>query len=255
MISDCAAVIIMDTHAKGILCGYRDAVFNWRHNFYDAAKKEVQETAVTIISKEEMNELLPIAETKIIPEEEEVIPEETETLSEEEVVPEEIETPPEEEAIPEVEETPVPEPTEPDITQRFRMSLDSRDNNAAPVNTMETLQQLFVTYPPAVPFAKQSRDAKWVAIQLSDTVPLKSKNLMEENFVKNAFERFGHILIGLISDTVRPQYIIGVPDVFNPEGRSQARKLGFMQFKCTEPPADISDIKGEFGYWLMFINL
>jgi hypothetical protein len=108
---------------------------------------------------------------------------------------------------------------------------------------------LFAEKPQVFPFATQKRDARWVEVAPSDPIPLPEnlQCLLESPFILSAFEKFGHLLLGFVED--EHQYIIGVPDIFSPESRAEARELGFMQFKCCDTTET-----GEFGYWLLFIK-
>jgi hypothetical protein len=141
---------------------------------------------------------------------------------------------------------------EEEIMQRFRSGLH-KPETPQEEDVREVLAGLFAHNPTVFPFSKQNRNAKWIQITPGDPVPTPLRDkLMAEGFVTSAYERFGHLLLGLVEEGPKPQYIIGVPDMFSPESRVKARKLGFMQFKCCE--ARQSE-PGEFGYWLMFMHI
>jgi len=123
------------------------------------------------------------------------------------------------------------------------------DNEA--INVMESI---LATNPPMHPFENLNREARWVRFVITDSVPMPANrpNLMDEPFVRAAYDHHGYMILGTTIDGGPKKYIIGLPSAYDPEHRGQAKNLGFSQFKCYQSPRAK---RGELGYWLMFINV
>lgn len=145
-----------------------------------------------------------------------------------------------------------------DIANQFHQALENLSRETTGKRKLtddmeQALQSLFVNNIPLHPFRKQNRDAKWVRISLKDHIPLPfhAPALLDEPFVAEAYRQYNHLIYGITTDSGRRLCIFGVPGVYSPEQRPQAIRLGFVQFKCCD---DVKTIRGEYGYWLMFIN-
>ncbi len=119
---------------------------------------------------------------------------------------------------------------------------------------MAQAERIFASYPNESPFKRQNRSAKWVKVTSGETppAPVNAPGLFSDPFISGARELHGHILLGMTDGAARNQYIIGVPDKYDPANRMKANALGFTQFK---PCDDVRISRGQFGYWLMFVNL
>jgi len=59
---------------------------------------------------------------------------------------------------------------------------------------------------------------------------------------------YEHFILGISESN---QYIIGIPGIYTPENRQQAKNLGFTQFRGLEINRPQF---GDRGYWLMHIE-
>jgi hypothetical protein len=139
--------------------------------------------------------------------------------------------------------------------QAFREELSKMKQEApSPPNLDETLAPVFGKYKAVTPFKRQNRAAKWVNVAPDEKLPtpINAPYIFDEPFVRDACGREGHILVGVTEGPGRRQYIIGVPEQYDPAVRVKANLLGFSQFK---PCEDMRLTKGMKGYWLMFVNM
>jgi hypothetical protein len=137
----------------------------------------------------------------------------------------------------------------------FKEELSNMKREAPPSPMIEEkLAPFFSRYKAVTPFARQNRAAKWVKVAPGESVPtpVNAPNILSEPFVTDACGRGGHLLIGVTEGPGRKQYIIGVPEQYDPAVRIKANLMGFTQFK---PCEDVRVTKGQQGYWLMFVNL
>jgi hypothetical protein len=250
-LNECTAVIIMATQVSyptGVLCGYKNGPVSWRNGFYKWGKEVtpinkpqfIEEPKPPVLTTEEWKALMPDNEAVL-----DIVTDKVTDI---------IETPFTIDIDSFQENEVNDEPCADDVLQPFHLDVPETDTEMEPsAKNIKALNELFNQKVAVIPFSKQNRDAKWVHITPDDSIPMPENNdLMADSFVLSAYERFGHLLLGFIEESQKPQYVIGVPDIFNPDSRLNARRLGFMQFKCCEAP---QSEQGEFGYWLIFINL
>jgi len=209
----------------------------------------------------------PIEPEPMEPEPIEPEPVEPEPIEPEPAEPELVEVEPEEQEEPEqaeegmkpwgevcpaepVTEQPTPPPATRPALETTEIPTEKTDNTDA-INSIEAIIE---DRPKVAPFAKLNRDAKWVHFAITDAIPMPQNRprLLREPFVRAAYANHGHLLLGVTTDSGPKKYIIGVPSVYEPEQRHQAKRLGFSQFKCNK---DERPQSGTSGYWLMFINL
>lgn len=104
------------------------------------------------------------------------------------------------------------------------------------------------------PFQKQKKDIVWVRIALSELVVLPGKIWIYLNnpFVAFSEKKYKHLILGKYFENKKEKYILGVPGVYLSNYRLEAGIQGFKQFKCCEDkrPSD-----GDYGYWLLKINV
>jgi len=102
------------------------------------------------------------------------------------------------------------------------------------------------------PFARQKSDIFWVRTSPSElpTFPLDYIKYMHHEFVKGAYGKYKHLIIGRTQIDGKTRYILGVPDVYSPELNKDAEELGFHQFKTCSGGL----MAGEHGYWLLVLG-
>ena len=102
------------------------------------------------------------------------------------------------------------------------------------------------------PFEKQNRNVNWVRVSIRELInlPIDYWNLANHPFVLSAYYKNKHMIFGC--DAKKDEYILGLPDKYQPEYKGILKKLGFVQFKCCQ---DKLPIKNDYGYWLMPIYL
>lgn len=236
------------------LCGYKDRPVMWQNRF--SFVREQEEKLIVEDEKFEVVEIKPVEEKEeeIAEEIVEEIEVEIEEMVEEVQEIQEIEEAVEIEEIKQEEEIKIIDivavekvekkeilPSEPHITPDYN-------------DAISVVENILANNPVMDPFAKLNRTAKWVRFSIADPVPMpyNRPNLLEEPFVRAAYANHGHLLLGATIDDGPKKYIIGIPSVYDPDQRPQARRLGFSQFKCNE--GDRAK-RGAEGYWLMFINM
>jgi len=144
------------------------------------------------------------------------------------------------------------------MAKAFREALDKlyEDNLHQNAENMPNSQFLsvFETKEAVTPFQRQARNTKWVRFNLSDSVPPPTNNphLFDDPFIHAALETHEHMILGKTVDQGPCRYIIGVPGVYGQASRLKAKRLGFVQFKCSR---DTHPTWGDAGYWLMFISV
>jgi len=113
---------------------------------------------------------------------------------------------------------------------------------------------IFESKEAVTPFQRQARNTKWVRFNLSDPVPppINNPHLFDDPFILAALEAHEHLILGKTIDQGPCRYIIGVPGVYDQASRLKAKRLGFVQFKCSR---DAHPTWGDAGYWLMFISV
>lgn len=290
-LSACVAVAVMAVRAAeptATLCGYRDAVISWKRAFYEVGKKAALTALPPVVASPPV-ETAP-AEAPLAAEAEEAVvvdldvsvtavPEtpyndvETPMASVNETTPDDaaatdlpadmdVETqavfaPNKTEETASSPET-IASDSLTEMAHQFHMALERLhgETNAA-CELTETVEQaltvLFEENIPMHPFRKQNRSVKWVRVAPKDKVPLPldATGLYDDPFILAAYRQYNHLVLGVTTDTGRRQYILGVPGMYAPEQRPQAVRLGFSQFKCCD---DTRVARGEYGYWLMFMN-
>jgi hypothetical protein len=208
------------------LCGYREHRVSWRENFYKAKEETKQKPA-----KKTVAEVIPEPLPEPVPE---VIPE----------------------PIPARKPDPVHKP----VPARKPQKSDSPAVQGAPrarkpkasvsSEISSAIETIFSTREHVSPFASEPQgEANWVKLGTFDAVPLPDNCplLLEEPFIRTAYEEFGHLLLGISAD--KSKYFIGVPCEFSSELRSQAKQLGFTKFRAAEHGD--TPKRGDMGYWLM----
>ena len=65
-------------------------------------------------------------------------------------------------------------------------------------------------------------------------------------FVLVAYYKNKHLILG--KNYQDNNYILGLPDIYQPEYKVILSKLNFVQFKCCQ---DKKTTRGDYGYWLM----
>ena len=251
-LQETAAVAVIATGAGRLdapLCGYRGERVAWKSGFYEkTATQPVPEAPAP------KPEIIPEPEA---PPEPEIIPE-PEPLPEPEIIPEP-ETPPEMEIIPEPEAPEImdaPVPPESILTPEEKETLTelfAEKTPPAQTNSFVT-DEIFKNLPPIHPFSGASNTGiQWARFTPKDNIPAPDDkpDLFNAPFIREAFEIYGHFILGIMKEDEATEYIIGIPGAFNAENQAQAEKLGFSEFKCFEdiPPEDDA-----FGYWLMFVG-
>ena len=147
-------------------------------------------------------------------------------------------------------------PPQSEIAKSFRVALDQLHadtvSRSTPHHSPQSIESLFATKERVFPFQRQTRKTDWIRFDLSDQVPppTNKPRLYQEPFILAALAEYGHLILGMTVAPGAKHYIIGVPNNADPESRSNARRLGFTQFKHCEDaqPGDA------LGYWLMFIT-
>jgi len=258
MLKEVVSVAVIATNATGVvspLCGYNDAQVSWRHTF------RVWKKAEPVLAAEELPPELPISEDSVAakPEKlhEELIPN---PVEEDVVLPHEAVTPVHEEVVPINDDEVEPLFQDPEPVQVISPPLATRPSTAmSPKNlgqsdTIQLLESIFNANTPCKPFTNQACNVKWVRCNQAEQMPLPSNrpHLMSEPFMLAAWADHEHFILGIAADCNPPQYVIGIPGTYTPEGNVAAERLGFTEFKCPkkDPPST-----GDDGYWLMSINL
>ncbi len=97
------------------------------------------------------------------------------------------------------------------------------------------------------PFEKQNKQIKWVRISLKELINLPIDFWLYANhpFILSAYYKNKHLILG--NNNKNDEYILGLPDKYQPEYKNVLRKLGFVQFKCCK---DKKPMKNDYGYWL-----
>jgi len=120
--------------------------------------------------------------------------------------------------------------------------------------TPDSLKDIFEIYESLSPFDHQSRPVKWVRITTKELkyLPVDYHLLMSSPFVASAYRQYQHLILGYVDDNWGRQYILGIPERYDPEYKTKTLRMGFNQFKCCE---NVRPQVGECGYWLMGIDV
>jgi len=112
----------------------------------------------------------------------------------------------------------------------------------------EEVESMIKTHTHMQPFEKQSRDVEWMRISLNEDLSLPDYicELLNEPFVKSAFNQYNHLILGKAVDEGAKRYYIGIPALYD----SKDKIVGFRQFKSSE---DKEPQAGDYGYWLVFM--
>lgn len=108
------------------------------------------------------------------------------------------------------------------------------------------LEYIFENNIPMSPFEKQTKEIKWVRLAIQEMICLPIDFWLYANhpFIYSAYCKNKHMILGRNSE----EYILGLPDKYQPEYKGLMSKLGFIQFKCCK---DKKPMREDYGYWLM----
>lgn len=112
----------------------------------------------------------------------------------------------------------------------------------------DELEYIFQHNTPMSPFQNQKKEIKWVRLALKELscLPIDSWTLINHPFIFSAYYKNKHMLLG--KNISNSEYILGLPDTYQPEYKTLMSKLGFVQFKSCQ---DKKAMKNDHGYWLM----
>jgi len=268
--NEAAAIAVMPmgtTRMEAPLCGYRNEPVAWRNGFYEKTtpiketpppkpeplKPELPEPPKLKPPEPELLKPEPIKPESPEPEPPAVmvIPEEVAVTTEpvpfdEEVIPTVI-LPAEEEMI----------PTESVLSEEEKEVLSDlfphTETVKAPVTRFNAPIDFSVMRSISPFVGGSGAGMKWARFTLNDKIIVldDKPDLFSEAFVLASYEVYAHFILGEVSDSETPEYVIGVPGRYSAAQNTQAKKLGFDEFKCYE---DIETAEDEFGYWLMFVG-
>jgi len=99
------------------------------------------------------------------------------------------------------------------------------------------------------PFEKQNKKINWVRLSLKELACFEINywTLVNHPFVFYAYKKNKHLILGQ-DNNKNNNYIIGLPDRYQPEYKNSMRKLGFTQFKTCK---NKNITRNDYGYWLM----
>ena len=118
---------------------------------------------------------------------------------------------------------------------------------------MTELDRVFARSTKMSPFKRQNKQVLWIRVSLQDLTALTdARRFVNHPFVASAYKKYSHLILGMSEDGLgRRQYILGVPEAYDPEFRVVAARMGFVQFKCCD---DVAPRTGEYGYWLIPVS-
>ena len=113
----------------------------------------------------------------------------------------------------------------------------------------ETYKKLFRKEFIIKPFVKDKEDIEWVRIQIEDLPEIikDSEEFTNRDLVLENYQKYKHMLLGRYTYLDSSFYIIGVPDLYRADRKSEAARQGFRQFKPCESEFLINGI---LGYWI-----
>lgn len=107
---------------------------------------------------------------------------------------------------------------------------------------------LMKNFPSVAPFPAED-SYEWVQLELRDLrlLPAPYRALGNNSFLVHGFFNYHHLLLGKKRDAEAPQWVLGIPGVFQNPERVMAAFFGFPEFIST---AETAIKTGHFGYWI-----
>lgn len=130
--------------------------------------------------------------------------------------------------------------------QNYKFITEEELINLKPKNT--NIDFIFNNNLKMSPFEKQNKNINWVRLSIRELINLPIDFWLYANhpFILSAYYKNKHMIFGV--DNQKDEYILGLPDKYQPEYKGVLKKLGFLQFKCCK---DKKPIRDDYGYWLM----
>ena len=108
----------------------------------------------------------------------------------------------------------------------------------------DVLSMLFRRNAKMSPFIRKDPEIEWVRVAPEHAALIGLPEIGDSPFVYEAFRRYKHLVMGRAAGV---RYILGIPDMFNPQTAPIAEGLGLTFKRCDGGEAT----DGSYGYWII----